>query len=179
MHMRWDVNCSSTSRQLYLAYWKYDSFECSIWSLEEKNRRRTIFQIFWIFISLWDTYSISVFFPLAIWLAEPDCTRIRANLCLSVSAHSVMGDPLHSRDFAGDSRDLAGGFLFFLFWVSLLTAFWLHTNRRSSDFFLIEKNNALLQRRLLKGAPRAILPEIEEKSKSVQFHSIFHRMTSF
>ena len=60
------------------------------------------------------------------------------------------------------------------------TAFWLHTNRRSSDFFLIEKNNALsLQRRLLKGAPRAILPEIEEKSKSAQFHSIFHRMTSF
>jgi hypothetical protein len=31
-------------------------------------------------------------------------------LCLSVSAHSVLSDPLHPRDFAGDSRDLPGGF---------------------------------------------------------------------
>ena len=44
-------------------------------------------------------------------------------------------------------------------------------------FFNWKKKKCILQRRLLKGAPRAILPEIEEKSKSVQFHSIFHRFT--
>ena len=59
--LKFKLNCSSTSKKLYLAYWKYDSFEYSICSLEETNRRRTIFQIFWNFISFWDTYSISVF----------------------------------------------------------------------------------------------------------------------
>ena len=118
--MRWDVNnCSSTCRQLYLAYWKYDSFEYGIWSLEETNRRRTIFQIFWNFISLWDTYSISVFFPLTMWLADSDCTVLiwlayPGLSILRVSANSsVSGHPLHSPHLAGGfglySPHLAGG----------------------------------------------------------------------